>query len=109
MLYDQGQWHIFKCRLRKIRSAATILPIGHTPRRSLSALIATVDCGRMTSYAEVIRRRTMDGFGGFRPTRREVVQKSASGKSAPVSRPVVPNDGLTGNNERGEVILTRLT
>jgi len=22
MLCDQGQWHIFKCRLRKIRSAA---------------------------------------------------------------------------------------
>jgi hypothetical protein len=62
-------------------SAATILPIGHTPRRPLSALIATVDCGRMTRYAEVIRRRTLDRFGGFRPTRREVVQKSASRRS----------------------------
>jgi hypothetical protein len=54
MLYDQGQWHIFKCRLRKIRSAATILPIGHTPPRTLSALTATVDCGRMTDKPEVI-------------------------------------------------------
>src|ERR1700741_2425046 len=38
----------------------------------------------MTSKPEVIRKRTLDGIGGFRRTRRDVVPKSASGACAPI-------------------------
>ena len=38
----------------------------------------------LTGKPEVIRRRTLDRIGGCRRTRREVVQKSSSRRSAPM-------------------------
>jgi hypothetical protein len=43
------------------------------------------DWSRLTGKPEVIRKRTLDRIGGFRPAKRDVVQKSASRRSPLIS------------------------
>src|ERR1700680_3526152 len=63
------------------------------------------DCGRMTGKPEVIRRRTLDRIGGFRPARREVVQTSASRRGDLPEARLWTVSGLPTNHELGLIPL----
>ena len=69
-------------RLKRAVQVDIDLPRGvRHPRNKLS---------RVTGYAKVIRRPDTGSIGGFRPARRDVVQKSASGKLGLVLTTLVP-------------------
>jgi hypothetical protein len=67
------------------------LPIGHTPQRTLSAPIATVDCGRMTANRKL--RRSSHDTGQKSGSRKLNLRHAESGDIVPsLFTPVLAKD-----------------